>query len=80
METWKYPVYCAWCQSEGRLFVIKYASSPDSHGICDVHEAKMQAELEAAMKVDETKSVSRPSEQSQRSEEFRERFQTFWKM
>lgn len=43
-------VFCAWCQAEGKETVMK--DGPDeggkqSHGICEAHQRKLLAEIDA---------------------------------
>ena len=33
----RYPVVCAWCESEGRRTVVNWSPAPGSHGICHRH-------------------------------------------
>jgi len=31
----QYPVYCVWCEEQGKLKIIGYCEVKHSHGICE---------------------------------------------
>jgi len=41
-----HPVYCAWCEADGRENIINWAGVKNSHGVCPEHRQALRAEAE----------------------------------
>ena len=46
----QYPVYCSWCEQEGKKTVISYVDTPGSHGICSKHHKEMMKQIKEQRK------------------------------
>jgi len=42
----RYPVYCSWCEAEGRKTVVSMSEVEHSHGICPEHRKEQRLDME----------------------------------